>query len=299
MLRALVQRLENSRAAAALRAAVHRFPASRDRGRGLCDRAAGRRDRRLAVERAPAAGRAAQHRRRAAHGRDGPGHRLLRRRRRPGLHHLRRAALRRLAGRRLAAPGAGAPGDRGPAVPDARWRRRRAHRRGHAGQPARGPAGPGRQHHHPAARPPELPHPRQDLHPQGAGGAARGADRAAVHQGPDPRAVPEQDVFRRRALRRRGGGTGLLREAGPRAHRGRVGAARRAGEVAVHVGAVGEHGAGRGPAQRRAAGDARPGRHRRGRPSTRARDSVGDAARRARAATSHSASTSRSRCGRS
>ena len=40
-------------------------------------------------------------------------------------------------------------------------------------QPARGPPGAGRQHAHPAARAPELPDARQDLHPQGAGSAAR------------------------------------------------------------------------------------------------------------------------------
>ena len=61
---------------------------------------------------------------------------------------------------------------------------------------------------------------------------------------------------------------------------GRSGAARRPGEVALDLGADGQPGAGRGPPQRRAAGDARARRHRRGhvRPGPRQR---GDAARRA------------------
>ena len=147
--------------------------------------------------------------------------------------------------------------DRGSAFPHPRWCRRRAHRRRDARQPARGSPGAGRQHPDPAARPPELPDPRQDLYPQGPGSAAGAADRAPVHQGRDPRAVSQQDVLRRRALRRRGGGDGLLRQAGPRAVGGRSGAARRPGEVAVHLGAHGQHGTGRGAPQRRAAGDAR------------------------------------------
>ena len=212
--------------------------------------------------------RPAEHSGRAADGRDGPGHRLLRRRRRPGLHDLRRAPLRRVAGRRLAAPGQGAARDRGSAVPLARRRRPGAHPRRHAGQSPRRPPGTRRQHPDPAARPAELPDARQDLHPQGPGGPAGAADRAPVHQGRDSRAVPQQDVLRRRALRRRSGGDGLLRQAGARAVGRRSGAARRPGEVALDLGADGQPGAGRGPPQRRAAGDARARRHRRGRRSS-------------------------------
>ena len=51
----------------------------------------------------------------------------------------------------------------------------------------------------------------------------------------DPRAVPEQGVFRRRPVRRRGGVARLLRQARSRADACRGGAARRAGEVAVEL----------------------------------------------------------------
>ncbi len=58
---------------------------------------------------------------------------------------------------------------------------------------------------------------------------------ARVHEGRDPRAVPEQGVLRRRAVRRGGGVARLLRQARGRSRRGRSGAARRAREVAVDL----------------------------------------------------------------
>ena len=120
-----------------------------------------------------------------------------------------------------------------------------------------GPAGAGRQHAHPAAGATELPHAGQDLHAQDPGSAARHPHRERVLEGSDPRALPQQDVFRRRALRRGSRGARLLRQARPRPHRGRSRADRRPGEVAVDHGADGEPRARRGPPQRRAAHDAR------------------------------------------
>ena len=67
------------------------------------------------------------------------------------------------------------------------------------------PSGAGRQHYHPTARAPEFPHARQDGPPQAAGSDRRRRARVRVLEGSDPRAVPEQGVFRRRAARRRGG----------------------------------------------------------------------------------------------
>ena len=103
---------------------------------------------------------------------------------------------------------------------------------------------------------------------------------ADVQEARDPRAVPQQGVFRRRALRRRGGLARLLRQARRAADHRRSGAARRPREVAVRLRADGQPAAGHRPAQRRAAGDARepaPSTRQR-RPGKRAR--AGRAARR-------------------
>ena len=64
--------------------------------------------------------------------------------------------------------------------------------------------------------------------------------RGRVHEGADSRAVPEQGVFRRRVVRRRGGGARLLRQACVRARRARGGAARRPREVALELRADGQ-----------------------------------------------------------
>ena len=61
------------------------------------------------------------------------------------------------------------------------------------------------------------------------------AARAGVHQEPDPRAVFEQGLLRRRAVRRRGGLARLLRQACGRSRRRGGGAARRPGQGAVDV----------------------------------------------------------------
>ena len=74
------------------------------------------------------------------------------------------------------------------------------------------PARRGRQHHHAAARPTELPHARQDVSPQAEGNHPRRAHREPLHQGGDSRAVPEQGLLRRRSVRRRGGLARLLRQ---------------------------------------------------------------------------------------
>ena len=78
--------------------------------------------------------------------------------------------------------------------------------------PRREPPAGRRLDHHPAGRQ-ELPAERRGLAvAQDQGGAAGVPDRAGVHQGPDPRAVPERDLSRPRLLRRGGGGAQLLRQ---------------------------------------------------------------------------------------
>ena len=67
------------------------------------------------------------------------------------------------------------------------------------GQPPRGTAGAGRQHHYAAAGPPGVPQPRQDVPPQAEGSDPRGAHRARLLEGRDPRAVSEQGLLRGRA----------------------------------------------------------------------------------------------------
>ena len=88
---------------------------------------------------------------------------------------------------------------------DPRWR-------GGAPQRAGGAARGRRQHDHAAARPAELPQPRQDLSPQAEGSHSRRLHREPVSKAGDPRAVPEQGLFRRRSLRRRSGVARLLRQ---------------------------------------------------------------------------------------
>ena len=123
--------------------------------------------------------------------------------------------------------------------------------RGH--QPAQRRGQPGRQHHHPAAGPQQLPRPQGHLdRPQDQGGRPRRPARGQAVQGRDPAPVPEPGLLRRRVLRGRGGQQGLLPPrrlrgvAGPGGHagRGHPGAgelrppsAPRAGQAAARLGA--------------------------------------------------------------
>ena len=153
-------------------------------------------------------------------GRYGAGDDNLRRQRPSGLHDLQGAAHRGPARQDVAEPDQG--GDRrsrisgstitAASMPCASRRRRCANL-------AAGPSRRGRQHHHAAARAPELPHPRQDVPPQAEGDHPRRAHRAHVLEEGDPRAVPEQGVLRRRAVRRRGRIARLFRQARQRARR--------------------------------------------------------------------------------
>ena len=68
----------------------------------------------------------------------------------------------------------------------------------------------------------------QTLDRKVAGGRPRLAARGALHEGADPRAVPEHDLPRQRRLRAVGGQPRVLRQAADRAHRRRGRAARRA-----------------------------------------------------------------------
>ena len=89
--------------------------------------------------------------------------------------------------------------DRGPAVlpplgrRPARDRPRRVERPDH--RPHRG-----RQHDHPAARQVHLPVAQADARPQGARGADRVLARGLADQGPDPRTLPVERLFRRQHL---------------------------------------------------------------------------------------------------
>ena len=108
----------------------------------------------------------------------------------------------------------------------------------------------------------------QDVLAQAPGAQVRAERRGELHQGPDPRGLPQPRLLRRPGLRRRGGRTQLLRrqcqQAQPGA--GRPARRRRAAADGLQPGAQPE--GGRGPAQRRARPDAdagpghRQGRHR-------------------------------------
>ena len=62
---------------------------------------------------------------------------------------------------------------------------------------------------------------RAVVHPQAARAALRGRPRGEVHQGADPRALPQHRLLRRRRVRRRGGGQALLQHPRPRPDAGR------------------------------------------------------------------------------
>ncbi len=146
-------------------------------------------------------------------GRNGPGHRGVRRQRCPGVHDLQRTAYRRAARLDGAAPGQGARRDRGSPLLRSSRLRRHPHRVGGVEERPTPARGPGRQHDHAAARAHEFPDTGQDLQPQAAGSHPGRADRTDVLEGPDPRAVSQQGVLRRRPVRRRSGVAGLFREA--------------------------------------------------------------------------------------
>ena len=63
-----------------------------------------------------------------------------------------------------------------------------------------GPPPPGRIDDHPAARPQHLPDQQVRARPQDQGSDRRAGARAEILEGADPRAVPEQGLFRRRQL---------------------------------------------------------------------------------------------------
>ena len=140
----------------------------------------------------------------------------LRRQRQAGLHDLQGAADRAAAREDVAQPDQGGHLGRGSAVLSARWRGRHSHRRRRGSEPGSGQARRRRQHHHAAARAPELPDPRQDLPPQDEGNRPRQLHRERVLEERHPPDVPEQGVFRRRALRRRSRRARATSERAPR-----------------------------------------------------------------------------------
>ena len=75
-------------------------------------------------------------------------------------------------------------------------------------------------------------HAREDAQAQGRRGAARQQAREELHQGPDPRALPQHHLLRARRLRRRGRLAGLLRQGRREARPRRVRDARRRHQVA-------------------------------------------------------------------
>ena len=70
----------------------------------------------------------------------------------------------------------------------------------------------GRLDHHAAVREERVRHAREDAQAQGRGGDARQRAREELHQGPDPRALPQHHLLRARCLRCGGGLAGLLRQ---------------------------------------------------------------------------------------
>ncbi len=114
-----------------------------------------------------------------------------------------------------------------------------------------GPLDPGRLDHHPAARPQHLPDQQPHLRPQGPRGRAGAGARAALLQGPDPRALSQPGLFRRRRLRHRRRLAPLLRPQRRDPEPVRSGDHRRPGQGAVQL-----------RADRRRRGGAQPGRGR-------------------------------------
>ncbi len=67
----------------------------------------------------------------------------------------------------------------------------------------------------PAARQEPVPDAGAHRLAQDPGGDPGALARAQLHQGPDPRTLPQPGLFRRRRLRRRSGGAALLQQVGP------------------------------------------------------------------------------------
>ena len=108
---------------------------------------------------------------------------------------------------------------------------------------------------HPAARPQHLPDEQPQLRPQDQGSDPRARARAEIHQGPDPRALSEPRLFRRRRLRHRRRVAEVLRPWRRSAEPGRSGDHRRAGQGAVQLFANRRHRGGAIPLGRGAPDD--------------------------------------------
>ena len=169
---------------------------------------------------------------------------------RPALLRLRRLRQRDLAVRAReqpadhAGPGAPArhrrvPRRRGQGVLPPRRRQRPQPRAGHAVELRVRLAAAGRLDDHDAGRQERLPRrPRARRPLQAAAGPLRPDARARVHQGRDPRALPEHRLLRQQRLRHPGGRRDLLRQDRRPAHLhpGRVPRRPRAGAVGVRPG---------------------------------------------------------------
>ena len=122
----------------------------------------------------------------------------------------------------------------------------------------------GGQHDHAAARPAELPQPRQDLPPEAQGSDPRGVPREDVREERDSRGVPEQGVLRRRPVRGRGRFARIPRQAVQRSDGRGSGAARGLDSVAFELRPDGQPDPRGRAAQCRAPGHGRLRRHRSG-----------------------------------
>ena len=143
----------------------------------------------------------------------------VRRRRRLADRELWRSLWQFGAAGRPAALSAGRRArDRGPALLQPLGRRP-ARRRARALRQRQGRRhGAGRQHHHPAGCEKPVPDARAQPASQGPGDAAGAVAGAHLHQGPDPRALSQPGLFRRRHLWRRRGGEEVFRPLGARRH---------------------------------------------------------------------------------
>ena len=124
---------------------------------------------------------------------------------------------------------------RGSALSLASRGRSDRHRPRDDGARLRGPVAAGRLDHHPAARPQHLPDQRPQLRPQGPRGHIGAGAGVALLQGPDPRALSQPGLFRRRRLRHRRRLAPVLRSQRHRAQRRRGRDHRRPGQGAVQL----------------------------------------------------------------
>ena len=100
-------------------------------------------------------------------------------------------------------PAGDARGDdrrRGQALPLSSRRRSDRRRARREGARRHRPLGAGRVDHHPAARAQHLPDQQPHVRPQGQGSDPRAGDRAEILEEPDPRALSQPRLFRRRRL---------------------------------------------------------------------------------------------------